>query len=172
MVSNYLHTQHEDLFAVNDLIFNTNISSEAELLIFIETFDRSCIYSLHSLNHISFLWEAILLCIRYFIHLIGSRVFSRNADMKLLLFIRLHIKNSNTQIVQSNTFHFLRYAKCVFTNIQKQLNTVKSILLFKKKKKKTLPANNSRTFRIHNAKFSGYSFIYEHKHIDRFSYLH
>ena len=43
---------------------------------------------------------------------------------------------------------------------------------FFKKKKKTLPANNSRTFRIHNAKFSGYSFIYEHKHIDRFSYLH
>ena len=57
--------------------------------------------------------------------------------MKILLFIRLHIKNSNTQIVHSNTLHFLRYAdfryaKFVFTNIQKQSNTLKNILLFLK----------------------------------------
>ena len=57
--------------------------------------------------------------------------------MKILLFIRLHIKNSNTQVVHSNTLHFLRYAdfryaKSVFTNIQKQSNTLKNILLFLK----------------------------------------
>ena len=43
LVSNYSHTQHGDLFAFHDLIFNLNISSEAELLIFIETFGRSCV---------------------------------------------------------------------------------------------------------------------------------
>ena len=51
--------------------------------------------------------------------------------------IRLHIKNSNTQIAHYNTFHplrysLLRYTKCLFTNIQKQQNTLKSSLLFKK----------------------------------------
>ena len=51
--------------------------------------------------------------------------------------IRLHIKNSNTQIAYYNTFHplrysLLRYTKCLFTSIQKQQNTLKSSLLFKK----------------------------------------
>ena len=45
-----------------------------------------------------------------------------NADMKILQYIRLHIKNSITQIAHYNTFHFLWYvhfiyAKCLFTNI-------------------------------------------------------
>ena len=52
-------------------------------------------------------------------------------------YIRLHIKNSNTQIAHYNTFHplrysLLRYTKCLFTNIQKQQNTLKSSLLFQK----------------------------------------
>ena len=51
--------------------------------------------------------------------------------------IRLHIKNNNTQIAYYNTFHplrysLLRYTKCLFTSIQKQQNTLKSSLLFKK----------------------------------------
>ena len=33
-----------------------------------------------------------------------------NADMKILQYIRLHIKNSITQIAHYNTFHFLRCA--------------------------------------------------------------
>ena len=57
--------------------------------------------------------------------------------MKILQYIRLHIKNSITQIAHYNTFHFLRYAhfrfaKFLFTNIQKQKNTSKSSLRFKK----------------------------------------
>ena len=56
---------------------------------------------------------------------------------KILQYIRLHIKNSITQIAHYNTFHFLRYAlfkyaKCLFTNIQKQYSTLKSSLIFKK----------------------------------------
>ena len=57
--------------------------------------------------------------------------------MKILQQIRLHIKNSIMQIAHYNTFHFLRYAhfrfaKCLFTNIQKQKNTLKSSLHLKK----------------------------------------
>ena len=48
-----------------------------------------------------------------------------NADMKILQYICLHIKNSITQNAHYNTFQFLRqvhfrYAKCGFTNKQKQ----------------------------------------------------
>ena len=48
----------------------------------------------------------------------------------------LHIKNSTTKIAHFNTFHFSRYvhfrpAKYLFTNIQKQQNTLKSTLLFR-----------------------------------------
>ena len=60
-----------------------------------------------------------------------------NADMKILQIIHLRIKISITQISHYNTFHFLRYApfslaKRLFTNIQKQWNTLKSGLLLKK----------------------------------------
>ena len=46
-------------------------------------------------------------------------------------------KNSFTKIAHDNNFHFLRYAhlryaKCLFTNIQKQYITLKSSILFKK----------------------------------------
>ena len=46
-------------------------------------------------------------------------------DMKILWFIRFHLENSIMQISHHNTFHFekyghFRYAKCLFTNIQKQ----------------------------------------------------
>ena len=46
-------------------------------------------------------------------------------------------KNRIMQIAHYKTFHFLRFAhfkstKCLFTNIQKQQNTLKSSLLFKK----------------------------------------
>ena len=46
------------------------------------------------------------------------------------------------QIAHYNTFHFLRYAhfrfaKCLFTNIKKQKNTLKSSLHFKKNTKFT-----------------------------------
>ena len=49
----------------------------------------------------------------------------------------LHIKSSMTQISHYCNFLFLRYAhfryaKCLFTNIQKQQNTLKSSLLVKK----------------------------------------
>ena len=60
-----------------------------------------------------------------------------NANIKILQYICLHIGNSTTQIVHYNTFHLLRYAhfryvKCLFTNIQKKKNTLKTSLLFKK----------------------------------------
>ena len=55
----------------------------------------------------------------------------------MLQYIFLHIKSSSTQIAHDNAFYFLRYAqfrysKCLFTNIQKQQNTLKSSLLYKK----------------------------------------
>ena len=58
-----------------------------------------------------------------------------NADFKISLYFRVHIKNSTNQIFHYNTFHFLRYsyfryAKCLFTNIQK--HRIQSNLLFKK----------------------------------------
>ena len=45
--------------------------------------------------------------------------------MKILQYVRLHIKNSVTQVVHCKIFHFLRYAhfryaKCLFAKIQKQ----------------------------------------------------
>ena len=48
-----------------------------------------------------------------------------HADMKILRYIRLYVKDSITQIAHNNAFYFLRYAefrfvKCLFTNIQKQ----------------------------------------------------
>ena len=42
LVIKYLYTQHGHLSAVHDLISNLNISSEAEILIFIKTFGQSC----------------------------------------------------------------------------------------------------------------------------------
>ena len=77
--------------------------------------------------------------------------------MKILQYIRLHIKNSITQIAHLNTFHPLRYAplicvKCLFTNIQKQQNTLKAAYFLRKIQ--TSRANNSRILRIQNAKFS------------------
>ena len=52
-------------------------------------------------------------------------------------YIRFHIKNGIVHIAHSNTFYFLsyahfRYAECLFANIQKQENTLKSSPLFKK----------------------------------------
>ena len=60
-----------------------------------------------------------------------------NAYMKILQYVHFYIKNRITHIAHCNIFHFLRYAhfkyaKCLFTNIQKQQNTLKSTLLFKK----------------------------------------
>ena len=57
--------------------------------------------------------------------------------MKILQYVRLHIKDRMTQIAHYNTFHFLRYthfryAKYLFTNMQKQKDMIKSSLLFKK----------------------------------------
>ena len=46
--------------------------------------------------------------------------------------------------------------KCLFTNIQKQQNVLKSSLLFKKIQ--TSRVNNSRILRLKIAKFSGYCF--------------
>ena len=59
------------------------------------------------------------------------------ADMKILQYIRLHIKNSIMQIAHYNNFHFsrythLRYAKGSFPNIQKQQKRLKNSLPFKK----------------------------------------
>ena len=81
--------------------------------------------------------------------------------MKIYQYIRLHMKNSITQIAHYNAFPFLRYvffrsANCLFTNIQKQYNTLKSSLLFKKIR--TLRANKLRIFGIQIAKFSGQYF--------------
>ena len=70
------------------------------------------------------------------------------------------LKNSITQIAHyNNTFHFLRYvhfryATCLFTNIPKQQNTLKSSLLFKK----NTNLNNSRILRIQETKVLGYYF--------------
>ena len=66
-----------------------------------------------------------------------SAVKHLKVDMKILQYIRLHIKNSITQIAHYNTFHFLRFehfshAKCLFINTEKQQNTLKSSF-FKKK---------------------------------------
>ena len=65
------------------------------------------------------------------------------------------------QIAHYSTFHFLRYAhfryaKYLFTNIQKQYNPLRISLLFKKIQ--TLRENNSRILRIQNAKFLGSHF--------------
>ena len=81
--------------------------------------------------------------------------------MKILQYICLHIKSSITQIAHHNTFHFLRYshlrfAKCLFPNLKKQQNKLKSSLLFRKIQ--TLGVKNLRTLRIQNAKFSGHYF--------------
>ena len=77
--------------------------------------------------------------------------------MKILQYIYLHMKNSILQIAHCNTCHPLRYAhvryaKYLFTNIQKQQNMLKS------SKVQTLRVNNSKILRIQNAKFSGYCF--------------
>ena len=55
-----------------------------------------------------------------------------------LVVIGLYVKNGITDIAHYNIFHFFhffhfwyfRFAKCMFTNIQKQLNLLKSSLLF------------------------------------------
>ena len=82
-----------------------------------------------------------------------------NANIKILQYICLHIGNSTTQILHYNTFHLLRYAhfryvKCLFTNIQKKKNTLKTSLLFKKCN--LYGQITCVTFRI--------VFLYEHKH--------
>ena len=52
-----------------------------------------------------------------------------------------------------------RYKKCLFTNIQKQQDMLKSSLLFKKNTNFTgWSVDNSRILRIMNAKFSRYCF--------------
>ena len=76
--------------------------------------------------------------------------------MKILQYIRLHVKNSITQIVHYNTVLFLkyahsRYAKCLLTNTQKQLN-------YFLRKIQTLRVNNSRILRNQNARLSGHYF--------------
>ena len=52
-----------------------------------------------------------------------------------LVIICLYVKNCTTQIAHYNIFHFFhfwyfRFAKCMFTNIQKQLDLLKSSLIF------------------------------------------
>ena len=94
---------------------------------------------------------------------------------KILQYIRLHIKNSITQIAHYNTFHFLRYAlfkyaKCLFTNIQKQYSTLKSNLLFKKNTNFTgEQIKNSQDL---ECEISRILFSYQHKHMERFSNVH
>ena len=46
--------------------------------------------------------------------------------------------------------------KCLFTNIQKKLNILKTSLLFVKIQ--TSQVNNSRILRTNNTKYSGYCF--------------
>ena len=87
----------------------------------------------------------------------------------------LHIKNDIAQIAHSNTFYFLRYVhfryvECLFSNIQKQYNTLKSSLFFEKninfpgKQLENSKDSECNIFRILS--------LYEHKHMERFSNLH
>ena len=76
-------------------------------------------------------------------------------------YFRFNMKIMSQNISYKNTSYFLRYAhvryeKSLSTNIQKRQNMLKISLLFKKFTKSR--ANNSRTLRIKNAKFSGYCF--------------
>ena len=80
--------------------------------------------------------------------------------MKILQYIHLYMKNAITQIARYYTFHplryvHLRYAKCLFTNIQKQQNTLKSSLLFNKNTNLQIPI---QIIGIKSANFSGYYF--------------
>ena len=90
-------------------------------------------------------------------------------------YIYLHIKSSTTQIAHYNTFYFLRYVhfryvECLFSNIQKQYNTLKSSLFFEKninfpgKQLENSKDSECNIFRILS--------LYEHKHMERFSNLH
>ena len=52
-----------------------------------------------------------------------------NADMKILHYVRLHIKNGKMSVLHYNTIYFLRYAyltcaQSSFLNLQKQQNTL------------------------------------------------
>ena len=63
-----------------------------------------------------------------------------NADMKILQYVRLHIKNGKKLVLHDNTIYFLRYAylecaQCLFLNLQKEQNKLKNSLLFEEKYK-------------------------------------
>ena len=77
------------------------------------------------------------------------------------------------KVLHYNIFYFLnsvhpRYMKCLFTNIHKQQNKLKSYFL---RKIQTSQVNNSRIRRIKNAKFSRYHF-YINPNIVKFSNPH
>ena len=90
-----------------------------------------------------------------------------NADMKFYWYLCLHImlKVSHYKTVYFLRYTHPRYMKCLFTNIQKRSNMLKSSLLLKKIQ--TLRVNNSRICRIKNAKFSD-----EPEYTVKFSNLH
>ena len=77
------------------------------------------------------------------------------------------------QISHYDTSHLLReghfrYVKCLFTNLQKQYNTLKVAYL---SKIQTLRVSNLRVLRIKNVKISAFC-LYEREQIGTFSNLH
>ena len=71
-----------------------------------------------------------------------------NADMKILQYVRLHIKNGKKSVLHYNTIYFLRYeylkcAQCLFLKLQMQ----------------HLWVNNSRIPRIKKVNFRCITFI-------------
>ena len=87
----------------------------------------------------------------------GNQSWNKNKEIyeSLAMYWSSH-KNSITQIAHHNTFHFLRYvhfsyAKCLFTNIQK--NRIRWKVAYYLRQIHNLQANNSRILSIQNAKF-------------------
>ena len=97
--------------------------------------------------------------------------------MKIYQYLHFHIKIICRRFCIIILFTFItfftfecihsKYIKCLFTNIQKQQNMLKSYLLFKYK---TSRVNDSRILRVKNAKFSW--LLYEPEHKVKFSSLH
>ena len=78
-----------------------------------------------------------------------------------ILFDRSSYKNNLTQISHNNTFHFLRYAHFRYANylfLKYRGIRISGKVAYFLRKIQTLCVNNSRVFRIKNAKFSEYYF--------------
>ena len=94
--------------------------------------------------------------------------------MKICQYLLLYIKNNMPKVLHYNTFYFLRYAhprcvKCLFTNIHKQWNTLKS-LIFKKNTKFT--GKQLESSQDLECEFFRVSVSHERDHIGRFSNLY